>query len=273
MLWMEAVKRAQAELIEPFELEFVMRGKRNLDKLAWLNLMRKSISDEELSVLTTVTQALKAQKPPQYLVGWAEFMALTLTVNENVLIPRQETEELVRMILEDTSKSCHNLRVVDIGTGSGAIALSLVNARPDWKVTAVDLSKAALEVACENAKRHRLDVRFLVSDVLSALTEEKFDLIVSNPPYIDPAKANEVDDSVRKYEPSMALFAADKGLEMYEKIAKQALSVLTENGKIYLEIGYQQGAAVKAIFEAAFPNKVVTVHQDYFQKDRMVSVK
>nr|WP_305063779.1 peptide chain release factor N(5)-glutamine methyltransferase [Lactococcus sp. dk101] len=260
-----------SELTEPFELEFVWRNTRNLSKLDWLNLMREEISAEDLSELTAICEQLKQHVPPQYLVGWAEFCDLKFKVNENVLIPRQETEELVCLILENTS--AEKLNILDVGTGSGAIAISLAHTRPNWSVTASDLSEAALAVASENAKANQVKIECILSDVLSALTGRKFDLIVSNPPYIDWADQDEVDVSVMTYEPKSALFAENRGLAIYERLAKEAPQALTENGQIYLEIGYKQGQAVKSLFEHAFPDKEVMLHQDFFGKDRMVSVR
>ncbi|WP_374285299.1 peptide chain release factor N(5)-glutamine methyltransferase [Lactococcus sp.] len=270
-LWITVVKQLSSELTEPFELEFVWRNTRNLSKLDWLNLMREEISAEDLSELTAICEQLKEHVPPQYLVGWAEFCDLKFKVNENVLIPRQETEELVRLILENTS--AEKLNILDVGTGSGAIAISLAHARPNWSVTASDLSEDALAVASENAKANQVKIECILSDVLSALTGRKFDLIVSNPPYIDWADQDEVDVSVMTYEPKSALFAENQGLAIYERLAKEAPQALTENGQIYLEIGYKQGQAVKSLFEHAFPDKEVMLHQDFFGKDRMVSVR
>lgn len=270
-LWITVVKQLSSELTEPFELEFVWRNTRNLSKLDWLNLMREEISAEDLSELTAICEQLKQHVPPQYLVGWAEFCDLKFKVNENVLIPRQETEELVHLILENTS--AEKLNILDVGTGSGAIAISLAHARPNWSVTASDLSEAALAVASENAKANPVKIECILSDVLSALTGRKFDLIVSNPPYIDWADQDEVDVSVMTYEPKSALFAENQGLAIYERLAKEAPQALTENGQIYLEIGYKQGQAVKNLFEHAFPDKEVMLHQDFFGKDRMVSVR
>ena len=273
MLWIEAVRMLSADLEEPFALEFVYRNLYELTKLDWLNLQRQEITDSERSVLTELAKRLKNNEPPQYIVGWAEFCDLRFKVDGRVLIPRPETEELVQLILsENAEDEC--LSVLDIGTGSGAIAVALASKRKNWLIEASDLSSDALSVAVENADRNVVSVHFTKSDVLSAFMEgKKFDIIVSNPPYIAFSDTDEVDDSVIKYEPDSALFAAHEGLAIYEKIAKEAPSVLTENGRIYLEIGYKQGQAVSQIFQEQFADKTVTVHQDIFGKDRMISVK
>lgn len=270
MLWIEAVRELSADLPETFALEFVCRDLHELSKLDWLNLQREEISDESLKQLTEIAVRLKNNEPPQYIVGWAEFFDLKFKVDSRVLIPRPETEELVRMILSENPDE--KLKVLDIGTGSGAIATSLAKNRPNWQVTASDISADALDLATDNATDNAVSVDFVQSDVLEQLTEQ-FDLIVSNPPYIARTDSDEVDASVKKFEPDNALFAANDGLAIYEKIAEQAPQRLTENGKIYLEIGYKQGQSVSQLFQKAFPEKTVSVHQDSFGKDRMVSVE
>lgn len=270
MLWIEAVRTLSADLEDPFELEFVWRNLHELDKLSWLNLMREKITDQELKLLTEVSKRLHQNEPPQYIVGWAEFRDLKLKVDERVLIPRPETEELVEMILAENEND--SLKILDIGTGSGAIAISLAHARENWSVKASDISKEALTLAAENAETNQANLEFIQSDVLDKITDS-FDIIVSNPPYIAFDETYEMDNSVIKYEPDLALFAKNQGLAIYQKIADQAVNHLTDNGKIYLEIGYKQGQTVQAIFQEKFTDKLVSIHQDIFGKDRMISVK
>ena len=186
-----------------------------------------------------------------------------------MLIPRPETEELVALILEENDGD--TLQVLDIGTGSGAIAISLALARPSWKIQASDVSEEALELAQENANQLEAVVDFKTSDVLDQI-EGHYDLIVSNPPYISRDDVDEVGVNVLSSEPHLALFADRDGYAIYEKIAQQAPSVLTPDGKIYLEIGYKQGEKVKELFQEAFPNKLVRVLKDQFGQDRMVVV-
>lgn len=268
-IWAQAVHELSAQLSEPFELEFVWRNLNELNKLAWLNLLREKITDADLAALTEISERLKRHEPPQYIVGWAEFCDVRLGVDSRVLIPRPETEELVDLILAENKKA--DLRVLDIGTGSGAIAISLAKARQTWKVMASDLSQGALDLAAENAASQQVNLHFIKSDVLENIDEE-FDVIVSNPPYIAHDETYEMDESVIKYEPDSALFADNQGLAIYEKIAQEAPEHLSSSGKIYLEIGYKQGRAVQAIFQESFPTKSVQIHQDIFGKDRMISV-
>jgi release factor glutamine methyltransferase len=203
-------------------------------------------------------------------VGWEEFCGLHFQVDKRVLIPRPETQELVRLILLENGMTPQN--ILDIGTGSGAIAISLAKCRKNWKITGSDLSDGAIEVARLNAVRNAVSVKFVKSDVLENISGE-FDIIVSNPPYIAFDEENEMDESVKMYEPKSALFAEHSGLAIYEKIAEQAREHLTEKGRIYLEIGYKQGKTVSQLMKRAFPQKQVKVHQDSFGRERIVSVK
>lgn len=269
MLWIEAVRQLSQDLEEPFALEFVWRNLHELTKLQWLNLQREAISDTDLVALTSVAQRLKNNEPPQYIVGWAEFCDLKLAVDERVLIPRPETEELVQMILAENEQGRRT--VLDIGTGSGAIALALVEKRKEWEITASDVSEKALELAQLNAKRHQISLNFILSDVFENI-QGQYDIIVSNPPYIAFDETYEMDQSVIRFEPDSALFAENQGLAIYQNIAEAAHQFLKPQGKIYLEIGYKQGPAVKDLFEKAFPTKKVRVHRDIFEKDRMISV-
>ena len=173
------------------------------------------------------------------------------------------------MILSQNDQYKHE--VLDIGTGSGAIALALAQKRNQWEITASDLSEKALDLAQLNAKTHQLSLNFILSDVFENISGQ-YDIIVSNPPYIAFDETYEMDQSVIRFEPDSALFAEKQGLAIYQKIAEEARQFLKPEGKIYLEIGYKQGSAVKDLFEKAFPTKKVRVHRDIFEKDRMISV-
>jgi len=270
MLWIEATKKYTEGLAEPFELEFVWRQIHSLTKLDWLNLMREEISVEDEAALKAIADRLAKDEPPQYIIGWEDFAGLRFKVDERVLIPRPETEELVQLVLKENAAD-EALKVLDIGTGSGAIAISLAKACPDWRLTASDLSGAALKLAQENARDNQVQLYFIQSDVMDEI-EGQFDLIISNPPYISPEDKFEVDASVQKFEPDSALYAENDGYAIYEKIAAQTPSHLTATGRLYMEIGYKQGERTKAIFEVAFPDKKVEIIKDSFGKDRMIKV-
>lgn len=191
-------------------------------------------------------QARAARVPLQYLTGKQDFMGLTFYVDERVLIPRQDTETLVELVLkENTDKKA---RILDLCTGSGCIAVSLAVLGGYRKVDAVDISEDALAAAEENGTRLGGKVRFLKSDLFSALDpEKKYDIITSNPPYIPTEVLNGLEPEVKDYEPRMALDGSEDGLAFYRRIAVAAPAFLRAGGRIYLEIGYDQGAAVEEL--------------------------
>jgi release factor glutamine methyltransferase len=193
-------------------------------------------------------------EPVQYIVGETEFYGLPFRVTRDVLIPRPETEHLVERALELAAEFSAP-RVVDVGTGSGAIALALAHQWPDAVVTATDISAAALAVARGNAERlgFAKQVRFLESDLLEPVAEERFDLVVSNPPYVAERDRESLTVEVRDFEPAQALFAGEDGLAVYRRLIPAALAALAEGGWIVLEIGYGQEASVRALLaEAGF---------------------
>lgn len=250
-------------------LSFTFRGLKGLNLTDFLLTLRKEVTKEDQDLIATIFQNLSQHIPAQYIIGHTLFHGLKLEVNPHVLIPRPETEELVELILKE-NKDTH-LRVLDIGTGSGAIVLALAQARPDWQLTALDISPEALAVAKRNAQANHLTVNFQESDVLEQVMGT-YDIIVSNPPYISKKDMNEVGLNVLHSEPHLALFAAEDGLAIYRKIAEQAGDYLTPRGKIYLEIGYKQGQAVSELFQQQFPEKRVRIIQDAFSKDRKVVI-
>ena len=254
---------------EAESLSFVYRALNELSFTDFVLKLRTEVSQEDCEELKAIQEQLLAHKPAQYIIGSSDFHGLILKVDERVLIPRPETEELVELILSENPET--PLSVLDIGTGSGAIALALANSRPDWQITASDLSRDALSLARENAQYCGLSLTFVQSDCLEAISG-RFDIIVSNPPYISAADKAEVGLNVLTSEPHMALFAEEDGYAVYRKIAEQAGDYLTEKGKIYLEIGYKQGDDVRDLLKESFPQKRIRVLKDQFGKDRMVAM-
>jgi release factor glutamine methyltransferase len=190
-----------------------------------------------------------AGEPIQYITGEQEFYGLTLRVTPAVLIPRPETELLVEAVLERLPAT-QGLRVVDIGTGSGAISIALATQRPDLQVTTLDISAAALAVARENAATHGVTdrVRFLESDLLAAVANEPpFDAIVSNPPYVPEAGRATLHPQVRDHEPATALFAGPEGMDIYRRLIPQASAALKPGGLLALEFGHGQREAIAAL--------------------------
>lgn len=193
----------------------------------------------------SVLQRRERGEPLAYIVGRREFYGLEFRVTPAVLIPRQDTEILVEAALRYGGPSA---RVLDIGTGSGAIAVSLKLTRPGWDVVGVDISEDALEIARENASRLGAEVEFVLSDLGVALAGRTFDLIVTNPPYIghDEPLAHEV----RGYEPALALFADEDGYAVYRRLAEEVGDLLAPDGRLLMEVGYRQAAQVGSLFVA-----------------------
>ena len=258
---------AQGEEAE--SLSFVYRSLKNLSFTDFVFALQHEASEEENKFVEEIYTKLANHIPAQYIIGHAEFFGMQLKVDERVLIPRPETEELVELILAENPKE--NLKVLDIGTGSGAIALALAKNRPDWTITAADISQDALDLAMENANNQGLTLFFIKSNCFSEISS-KYDIIVSNPPYISRVDEAEVGLNVLHSEPHLALFADEDGLAIYRRIAEESKDYLNDGGKIYLEIGYKQGQSVPALFMENLPEKRVRTLKDQFGQDRMVVI-
>ncbi|MCM1368911.1 MAG: peptide chain release factor N(5)-glutamine methyltransferase [Candidatus Amulumruptor caecigallinarius] len=211
----------------------------------------KMLSDYILHKLKDILEHLLKGEPLQYVLGEARFYGMDLLVNRSVLIPRHETEELVDMIVADNQR--RDLRVLDVGTGSGAIAIALSRNLPFSEVTALDVSEKSLEVARENARRLHANIRFLHEDVFRYVPQkDAFDIVVSNPPYVTESEKAGMDSNVLDYEPEIALFVPDDNpLLYYSRIADVAADALTAGGRIYFEINPLFAAAVRELLERA----------------------
>jgi release factor glutamine methyltransferase len=216
------------------------------DQAALLTHPERLLSPAQADRFENLLRRRLASEPIQYLTGAQEFFGLLLEVSPHVLIPRPETEHLVEAVLERFGGEA-KARIVDVGTGSGAIAVALAHALTRSRVTAVDFSSAALEVARRNAQRHGVmeRVRLLHSDLLAAIDSADFDAVVSNPPYI--ADGELLEPQVSNYEPHSALYAGPTGLEIYERLIPQARRVLKPQGWLVLEIGHGQQPALEAL--------------------------
>ena len=254
---------------EAESLSFVYRSLKNLSFTDFVFALQQEVTEEEKQFVEEIYKKLAAHIPAQYIIGHADFFGMQLKVDERVLIPRPETEELVKLILTENLKD--NLRVLDIGTGSGAIALALAKSRPDWTIKASDISQDALDLAKENAEIQNLNIFLKKSDCFSEISS-KYDIIVSNPPYISRRDESEVGLNVLHSEPHLALFADEDGLAIYRRIAEESKDYLNDGGKIYLEIGYKQGQSVPALFKENFLEKRVRTLKDQFGQDRMVVI-
>ena len=271
MNYVETISQLEKQLQEigedPENLTYVFRELKGWSLLDFILHQNKEVTESDQKILESIMAQLEDHRSPQYITGKAYFRDLELAVDERVLIPRPETEELVDLVLKENSKA--DLRVLDIGTGSGAIAISLKSARPDWQVTASDISQGALQLAEENSKLNQVSLDFVESDVFGQITGT-FDVIISNPPYIAYGDKDEVGMNVLASEPHLALFADEDGFAIYRQIIEGAGEHLSENGKLYFEIGYKQGDGLRALLSKHFPQKRVRVLEDIFGKDRMV---
>ena len=231
--------RRDAELILAHVLE--------CDPTALLTHPERPLAAEEADEFEGLLKRRLANEPVQYLTGEQEFFGLLFEVSPDVLIPRPETEHLVEAVLGRFNREA-NPRIVDVGTGSGAIAVAIAHAIPRSRVTAVDLYPAALEIARRNAERHGVIDRLtlLQSDLLAAAGSTQFDVVVSNPPYI--ADGEVLEPQVADYEPRFALYAGPSGLEVYERLIPQASTILKPRGWLMMEIGYGQRPALEALF-------------------------
>lgn len=210
---------------------------------------------------------LENGEPVQYIVGNVDFYGLTFKVDKRVLIPRFETEGLVEKVLKLIDKD--NIKILDIGTGSGCIAITLKHELNKAIVDACDISDDALEVAKSNAKLNNTNINFIESDLFSNI-HDKYDLIISNPPYI--AYDEEIDEIVKNNEPHLALYADDKGMILYKEIFKQALNYLNDKYILAFEIGYMQGEELKKEASKYFKDANIYTEKDLAGKDRYLFI-
>lgn len=229
------------------------------------------IKQEDLdSFIELANKYLLENIPVQYIIGYTYFYNLKIKVNKNVLIPRFETELLVEEVIKRVSLE-DKIDILDIGTGSGCIALALKANLPNTNILAIDISQEALNVAQENAKINQIDVQFLQSDIFSNIPNfQKFDIIVSNPPYI--GINDEVDSIVINNEPHLALFAKEDGLYFYQQILQQAPNYLKPKSMLAFEIGYNQKEALEALINKYFPNSQYEFVKDFNHIDRIVFI-
>lgn len=228
-------------------------------------------SEEGIYTWNLILEELKKEIPVQYILGTTEFFGLKFKVNGNVLIPRPETEELVEWIIEDSKiEGFKDLKILDIGTGSGCIAISLAKNIPNAKVYAIDVSPEALKVAKENAQINQVEVTFLEQNILETNDlEMHFDVIVSNPPYVRNLEKEEIKKNVLEYEPHLALFVEDNdALIFYRKITELAVENLNKNGCLYFEINQYLGEEmIELLHNKGFQD--VELRKDIYGNDRM----
>lgn len=242
-------------------LTYLLNTKKNLLFLDQEKVLDKNIEEEILKIQDKINKGY----PLQYAIGKWNFYGLDLLVDKRALIPRYETEILVDLIINDNS---NNKKILDIGTGSGAISLALSKNLKDSKIIGVDISKNAIDLANENKIKLNINnVEFKESDIFSNI-DEKFDIIVSNPPYINKEDFEKLDKKLY-YEPQNALYGGEDGLYFYKKIIKNAKNFLNKNGKIYLEIGYNQKDSISNLLEE-YGYKQIKSYKDFNDFDRII---
>lgn len=242
-------------------LTYLLNTNKNL-----LFLNKEEALDEKVeNELKIINGKINEGYPLQYAIGKWNFYGLDLLVDKRALIPRYETEILVDLIINDNS---NNKKILDIGTGSGAISLALSKNLKDSKIIGVDISKNAIDLANENKIKLNINnVEFKESDIFSNI-DEKFDIIVSNPPYINKEDFEKLDKKLY-YEPQNALYGGEDGLYFYKKIIKNAKNFLNKNGKIYLEIGYDQKDSISNLLEE-YGYKQIKSYKDFNDFDRII---
>jgi release factor glutamine methyltransferase len=249
------------------ESELLFTQVLDCDRLTlYLNKDKRLTSHQSRSISSSFKRRIKGE-PLQYILGKTEFRGLEFKVNKNVLIPRPETEILV----EAAIKYAKNKKILDLGTGSGCIAVSIAKELSGIDLTAVDISKDALAIAKENAKLNGVKVRFLRSNFFKGLSE-KYDIIVSNPPYIPCAEIKSLQPEL-KYEPLIALDGGCDGLASYRKIIQEAPDYLKADGMLIMEMGFNQRKPIEGIVSEAKSFNIIEVIKDYNNIDRVIVVK
>lgn len=246
----------------------------NLSRIKIILQKKMELTDEVNSRFGAILSSLEKGVPIQYALGYVWFYGMKLKVNEAVLIPRPETEELVALILKENQYK--SPKVIDIGTGSGCIPIAIKKHLPEAEVWTVDISIEALKVASINAENENCAIRFIEADILHAdnlFPKQKFDVIVSNPPYITPSEKSAMDVNVLNYEPHLALFISEeKPLLFYESIADFAKEHLCEGGKLYFEINRRFGKDLQSMLERS-GFVAVKIYKDMYGAERIISCK
>ncbi len=258
--------------LHSMEAKMLLANVLECDPLYLINILDNVIEDEKIEKYKKLIEARINNKPLQYILGTTNFYGLELTVNENVLIPRFETEELVEntiLLIEKVFPDSKNLNILDLCCGSGAIGLVIKKKLPHVNVTMSDISKNALEIASLNSKKLGLETKIIESDLFQNI-DNKFDVIISNPPYIGDDE--KIDDIVSKNEPPLALYGGPCGLDFYERILKDIKYYLHDKFIISFEIGCTQREAVLNIANKYLKNIEIITKKDLSGKDRMIFI-
>ncbi|MGA4515295.1 release factor glutamine methyltransferase [Staphylococcus caledonicus] len=268
----QAIGLATEKGYEQARAEWLMLDLFGWSRTDYLIHMYDEMTKAEEAKFSLALERMLTGEPIQYIVGFQSFYGYRFQVNQHCLIPRPETEEVMLHFLENCKDQA---TIADIGTGSGAIALTLKKLNPSLNIIATDLVQETLDLAIDNAYDLNVDVDFLKGDALKPLIKRniKLDGLISNPPYINFDDKDDMVDTVVKYEPHVALFAKNKGYAIYEAILDDLPKVLNDNAYVTFEIGYNQGERLKEIILNKYPNITVNVIKDINGIDRIVSFK
>lgn len=246
----------------------------NYSKFRYSENRSQPFPEIKKEIWNAVEIRLLNSEPIQYIIGEADFFGLKFKVDNNVLIPRQETEELVQLILSENNSEI--IKLLDIGTGSGCIPISLKKNRNNWDVSATDISNGALNVASKNAENNNVEITFLLDDICNSVvfnSDNKYDVIVSNPPYIPKMEINNIHNNVKYFEPHLALFSPDDDpLIFYKHIAEFSKIHLEKQGSLYVEIHERFANEVSELFKITGFN-IITIINDINEKARIVKAK
>lgn len=252
------------------EAEILLGRVLNMNRVYLYANFDRPVDEKEREIYKDFIRRRVSGEPSAYIVGYKEFMSLDFKVTPDVLIPRPDTEVLVEGIIEIASE-LDNVKICDIGTGSGAIAVSLAHYLPNATIYATDISQNALEIAEENALLNGVNINFLTGNLLEPVREKgKFDIIAANLPYISPDDFNNLDNEVKAYEPKLALIADGDGLDLYRQLIPEALDLLEDEGYLFFEISYDQGVNALKLVEDFAKAELI---QDYAGRDRLIKAR
>ena len=255
--------------------ELLLSNVLGLKRIELYTQYNKVVAQEQLDRLRDLVKRAGQHEPVAYLVGKTEFYSIEFEVTPDCLIPRPETELLVQRSIEFLRKRTGPQLVCDLCTGSGVIAVAIAKNMPDAKVVATDISEAALAVAARNIEKHKLAERIELrhGDLFDPLVPQldQFDLIVCNPPYVSAAEYEALDRNVKDYEPRIALYAGQDGLDVYRRIGEKVSQFLKPDGVLLLEIGYKQGPAIRDLLERASVFAQIRIDKDLQTHDRVVT--
>ena len=267
MVISELISTIKGRLLEnaEFEAKEIVMYALNLSRNELILNPKREVTDSEMQRVDELVRRRLSGEPLQYILGFSEFMSLKFSVNSHTLIPRSDTETLVELLIEKIgSKKCS---LLDIGTGTGCIGISLAK-YSGADVTLADISKEALKIATENAEQNGVTIKTLNIDILNEIPQDKYDIVVSNPPYIRSNVIPTLQTEVKEFEPLSALDGGDDGLIFYKRITEIAPNILNNGGILAYEIGFDQGDEVKALMEKDFCD--VEVIKDLCGNDRVV---